>query len=200
MYTPGVNRIEDPDLILDLMRRYSFATIVSVADGAPIATHLPILVEPGDPVTLYGHIARANSHWRSLAAGSNCLAIFAGPHGYISPRWYENAPSVPTWNYVSVHASGHSEVIEDEAQALDHLEKMISTFDPTLAEGQPESIDRAYLKRLLPGIAVFKITVDHIDAKAKLSQNKPEEDRLRVKEQCLTSTEPDYQAMGHMMS
>src|SRR5580693_6113295 len=155
MYVPSYHRIEDHELILELMRKHSFATLVTVADGAPVATHLPVLVESGEPVVLAAHMARQNQQWKSLAS-SEVLAIFAGPHGYVSPRWYETTPNVPTWNYVSIHARGQAEIVEDAAEALSHLERMISTFDPSLGKAQPESVDRDYIKRLLPGVVVFR--------------------------------------------
>ena len=148
---------------------------------------------------LLGHIARANPHWRVWHSNPASLVIFAGPHGYISPRWYESRPNVPTWNYVSVHAAGRIEIIEGDEAALEHLERMVRTFDPNLGELQPESMDRDYLRKLLPGIVLFRVTVDRIDAKAKLSQNKSEADRNGVRTQYVGSTLPDELQMGQLM-
>ncbi len=199
MYIPTANRIDDPELIVELMRQNPFATVVSVVEGVPVATHLPILVEPGEPMLLLGHIARANPQWKCWAANSSILVIFAGAHGYVSPRWYESRPNVPTWNYVSVHVAGKVEIIEGDEQALAHLERMVGTFDPNLAELQPDSMDRAFLRKLLPGIVVFRIAVDRVDAKAKLSQNKSEADQRGVREQFLASGDSDGQKMALLM-
>jgi len=199
MYIPSANKIEDPRLIVELMRQNPFATLVSVADSVPVATHLPILVGSEDPVVLCGHIARQNQHWKALASNQDSLVIFAGPHGYVSPRFYESRPNVPTWNYVSIHAYGSVELIDDEESALEHLEWMVGTFDPSLGESQPESMDKSFLKKLLPGIVVFRILVHRIDAKAKLSQNKPEADQIAVKHRFRASDDPDENKMAAMM-
>jgi len=200
MYIPAVNRIDDRDLIVEIMQKNSFATLVSTVEGEPVATHLPVLVEPGDPLVLMAHIARANSQWRTFSGDSNALVIFSGPHGYVSPRWYESRPNVPTWNYVSVHAYGPVEIIEDEELALAHLKTMVETFDPTLSELQPDSMDTEYHRELLRGIVVFRITVERVDAKAKLNQNKSEADRSAVRTRYETSDLADEREMGAMMS
>jgi transcriptional regulator len=200
MYIPAVNRIDDRDLIVEIMQKNSFATLVSTVEGEPVATHLPVLVEPGDPLVLMAHIARANSQWRTFSGDSNALVIFSGPHGYVSPRWYESRPNVPTWNYVSVHAYGPVEIIEDEELALAHLKTMVETFDPTLSELQPDSMDTEYHRKLLRGIVVFRITVERVDAKAKLNQNKSEADRSAVRTRYETSDLADEREMGAMMS
>ena len=200
MYIPAVNRIDDRDLIVEIMQKNSFATLVSTVEGEPVATHLPVLVEPGDPLVLMAHIARANSQWRTFSGDSNALVIFSGPHGYVSPRWYESRPNVPTWNYVSVHAYGPVEIIEDEELALAHLKTMVETFDPTLSELQPDSMDTEYHRKLLRGIVVFRITVERVDAKAKLNQNKSGADRSAVRTRYETSDLADEREMGAMMS
>src|SRR5205807_1335826 len=113
MYIPAA--FAEPDLrkLHDFIERHSFGMLVSSVDGAPFATHLPFLLDRdgGPHGTLIGHMARANPHWRE-AAGQTGLAIFSGPHAYVSPSWYEAEQVVPTWNYTAVHASGRIQVIE----------------------------------------------------------------------------------------
>src|SRR6266852_4343511 len=104
MYIPKPFEITDTAWCHALMRAQSFAAMITADDaGVPFATHLPILVDParGPLGTLRGHVARANPHWRYLAAGRPTLVIFAGAHAYVSPSWYATHPSVPTWNYVA---------------------------------------------------------------------------------------------------
>jgi len=199
MYIPTAHKIDDPELIVELMRQNSFATLISVVDGVPVATHLPVLVEAGDPIVLCAHIARQNQQWKVLASEPESLVIFAGPHGFVSPRFYESRPNVPTWNYVSIHAYGKVELIEDPDEAIEHLERMVNTFDPTLAELQPDSTDREFYRSKLPGIVFFKITVTRIDAKAKLNQNKSESDRMAVRDRYLISEDGDEIKMGKLM-
>lgn len=199
MYIPAANKIEDPIAAIEAMRRNPFATLVSIADSEPVATHVPLIVKNGESVVLCGHIARQNSQWRSWNQGVKVLAIFSGPHGYVSPRYYVSRPNVPTWNYVSVHAYGLIEIVEDESEAIEHLEELVSTFDPGLADVQPESMDRAFFKRLLPGVVVFRVHVDRIQAKAKLSQNKSEADQLSVWRQFTDSTDEVERRMAELM-
>ena len=200
MYIPSAHKIDDSELIVDLMRQNPFAILVTTIDGVPVATHLPILVEGTDPIILCGHMARQNQQWKSLTGGSESLIIFSGPHGYVSPRFYESHPNVPTWNYVTIHAYGTVDLIEDDAEALEHLQRIVSTFDPSLGEALPDSTDPAFYQRLLPGIVAFRFTVTRMDAKAKLNQNKAEPDRLAVKARYEASDVPDEQSMFGLMN
>ena len=149
---------------------------------------------------LMGHMARANSHWETLKSTNSSIVIFEGPHGYVSPNWYETRPNVPTWNYVSVHAYCRSEIIDNEECALAHLRTMVNLFDPSLEASQPESMDPEYHRKMLRGLVVFRLTVERIDAKAKLNQNKQDVDRSAVKARYLASDIPDEIKMGQMMS
>ena len=124
MYTPGFNRIDDRDLLIEAMRAYFFAILVGPPSGSqsgqedatPLtATHLPLVVKDEGPHGLLeGHFARANRHWQTLA-GRETLVVFSGPHSYVSPTLYVDPLSVPTWNYIAVHAYGTLELVEDEA-------------------------------------------------------------------------------------
>lgn len=198
MYIPGAFRIEDQSLIHEIVRANAFATLVTTLDGEPWATHLPILLATeGEEDILVGHVAKANPHWRAFGAKS--LAIFAGPHGYVSPSWYETRPNVPTWNYVAVHAYGTPELVDDPIWSVRHLQQMVHIFDPNLSESHPESTQEEFLQKKLAGLVAFRMPVDRWDAKAKLNQNKPESDRLAVRERYLASERSDEQAMAQLM-
>jgi len=113
MYVPSHFRVADPSTIQTLIRDNSFGTLVSSGAGAPVATHLPFLLRTsGESLELAGHIARTNPQADALSGGEELLAIFQGPHAYISPRWYTEG-AVPTWNYQSVHCYGIPTVISD---------------------------------------------------------------------------------------
>jgi len=198
MYIPSAFKIEDISLIHEIVRANAFATLVTTLDGEPWATHLPILLaEEGGKDILVGHVAKANPHWRAF--GLKSLAIFAGPHGYVSPSWYATQPNVPTWNYVSVHAYGTPEIVDDSDWAVEHLRHMVHAFDPTLGETNPESTEEDFLRKKLAGLVAFRMPVDRWEAKAKLNQNKPESDRLAVRDRYLTSELTDEQAMARFM-
>src|SRR5262245_35101125 len=130
MYVPA--HFAEPDLIKlhEAIECYSFATLVSQSGGEPFASHLPLLLDRdrGSCGMLIGHMARANPQWQD-AAGQRVLAVFSGPHAYISPTWYEAEKVVPTWNYVAVHAYGRLELIEDGGEAEGVLRRTIGTYE-----------------------------------------------------------------------
>lgn len=199
MYVPTAFRMEDLAQVREVVRQYPFGILVSVIEGEPFATHLPVLLESenaGD--VLYAHVAKANPHWRAF--GSPALVIFVGPHGYVSPSWYETRPNVPTWNYLAVHAHGTPVTLDDPEVASAHLRKMVATFDPHLGETHPESISEDAVNRLQNGVVVFKMPVTRWEGKAKLNQNRAEVDRLAVRERYRRSAIPDEQAMSGYMT
>jgi transcriptional regulator len=109
MYVPEHFRETDTDKLFDLIEAFGFATLVSSAPEGPFVSHVPLLLDRrrGERGTLVGHVARANPHWRYLEANLGTVAIFTGPHCYVSPSWYAPRPAnVPTWNYAVVHARG----------------------------------------------------------------------------------------------
>jgi transcriptional regulator len=183
MYMPPHFVEERPDIIADFIARHGFATLVTTGDAGLMASHLPLLYEPdaGGHGRLLGHLARNNPQVRDLAGGREALAIFQGPHAYVSPTWYATQPSVPTWNYAVVHAYGTAEAITDPAAMNDLLDRLTRTYEAgrepawRLAE-QPER----YIAGMQRGIGAFAIAVTRLEAKFKLSQNRNEEDRRRV--------------------
>ncbi len=183
MYVPQHFAETDVARLHALIHAHAFATLVSVIDYAPFATHVPLLLdaERGPLGTLVGHVARANPHWQSFDGRSPALAIFHGPHAYVSPRWFASAPNVPTWNYEVVHASGAPRVQDDPAVVRALLERSAAVFeagakDPwTLA-----SVTENYVAGAQRGIVAFEIPIERLEGKWKLSQNKPEADRAGV--------------------
>ena len=162
-----------------IVRAYPFATLIS---GDLDATFAPIVWESdGDTRTLIGHLARRGTHAPAMRTGGPVLAIFAGPHGYISPSWYEEKPEVPTWDYIAAHVRGRLEMLdEDEAQEM-VLRRTIEVVEAGFQ--RPWSIDDAQegrVRMLLPFIRSFRIHVDTIEGTTKLSQTHPESDRARV--------------------
>ena len=197
MYTPAAFEENDLALLHSLMRQYSFATLVTVAAGVPIASHLPFLLDiVGDGMgTLRAHLARANPQWQNFCDGAEALVIFQGPHAYISPAGYESLPNVPTWNYAAVHAYGIPSLLNDEdTSAL--LRDSVAFYDPN-----PDVLDMPdeYVRRIQPGVVGFEIPIARLEGKRKMSQNKSDADRAGVIAALRASGSPENLAVAAEM-
>jgi transcriptional regulator len=181
MYVPAAFAELDLTRLHDFIEQHSFGLLVSQVDGLPFATHLPFLLEraTGPHGTLVGHMARANPQWRNVA-GQTVLAIFSGPHAYVSPTWYEAEQVVPTWNYTAVHACGRVQIVEDESTLREIVREMVRVYEQALP--QPWSFDptSTFVKRMLAQIVGFRIEIEKIEGKWKLNQNHPVERRKKV--------------------
>ncbi|HYB57880.1 MAG TPA: FMN-binding negative transcriptional regulator [Alphaproteobacteria bacterium] len=180
MYIPKGFEVEDLATLHGFMEEHSFAILTGALDGAPFATHLPLLIdrERGEKGTIVGHIARANSHGKILDGKTPALAIFSGPHAYVSPSWYASKDVVPTWLYTVVHAYGRPRVSADPAQVRALLERMVRLFE----SGSPRpwqlaSQREAYLEGMQKAIIAFEMPIERIEGKFKLNQIKSEADR-----------------------
>jgi len=180
MYVPKHFDTTDREAIAALIRARGFATLITVLDNAPFATHCPLLYDAaaGPHGTLYGHIARANPQWQHFSGGE-ALAIFHGPHAYVSPSWYGQHPSVPTWNYVAVHAYGTPRLLED-GKARELLQRLVSVYEAADSDWSIAALPEGYMSGMLRGIVAFEIPLSRLEAKSKLSQNRGTEDRKRV--------------------
>jgi len=179
MYIPSFNKFEDQQQAVAFMQRYSFATIVTVKDGVPSATHLPFLVEERDnKVVLSSHFAKANPQSADIL-NSAVLVIFTEPHAYISPKHYEKEQSVPTWNYLAVHAYGKCTLLEDADQKAALLKETINYYDADYLK-QWDGLPDMYKQNMMKGIVGFEIVVDDLQAKKKLSQNRTDVERENI--------------------
>ena len=183
VYVPAHFAETRPEVLSEFIQAHNFGILVSTGPEGAIASHIPFLYDPerGPHGTLWGHLAKANPQLRDLAAGCEALAIFEGPHGYISPRWYATHPAVPTWNYSIVHAYGTVEPIADAAE----LERLVARLaehheagaaPPWRLADQPEK----YRAGMIRGISGFGIRITRLEGKFKLSQNRDATDRARV--------------------
>ena len=201
MYIPNAFRKDDLEQLVAFMRANSFATLVSVLDGAPFASHIPLLVRrQEDVVQLIGHLAKPNPQWKAFGSGES-LAIFTGPHAYISPSLYEKRESVPTWNYIAVHAYGipRTLTLADSPQALEEaLNGLIEAYDPSY-RSQWDELSEKYREGMMNGIVAFEMTVTRLEGKYKLSQNRGQADQRRVAQSLLQSTDPTISGVGGAM-
>ena len=177
LYVPAHFRVDDPEALYEFVARNAFGTLVSSGPSGLDISHIPFLPErdADGAVRLLGHVARATAQWQALEGASHLVAIFQGPHGYVSPSWYRDHPSVPTWNYAVVHAHGKARLM-DEPELHDLVVRLSNTYEagrpaPWRATGLPAS----YVDTLLKAIVGFEITVQRLEGKFKLSQNRPAE-------------------------
>ena len=182
LYTPSHFSTQDRAAIARLMHAHAFATLVTPTALEPMVSHLPLLLVPGcEPHgTLLGHFARANPQWQK-ARDVESIAIFHGPHAYISPSWYSQPERmVPTWNYATVHAHGMLEMVDDPAAAQGVIDALVQRFEGT--REAPWTFKREERERnaLMGAIQPFRMRIRRIDAKFKLSQNRSSDDRARV--------------------
>jgi transcriptional regulator len=198
VYLPSSFAESDPARLAALIERHGFGVLFSQHDGHPFATHLPLLYErePGPHGTLLGHMARANPQWRT-AAGQRVLAVFSGPHAYVSPAWYEARDVVPTWNYVAVHVEGVLETIDDESGTVELLTRMVRQYEGD--EGWSFAADDRYVGQLTKQIVAFRIPIDRIEGKWKLSQNQPRERQEKVARALARRSDADSQAIARLI-
>lgn len=177
MYTPKFNQVHERTVLIEAMRRYSFAIVFGGREA--MATHLPLLVkEEREHVVLEGHFAKANPHWAQLA-GSDALVVFPGPHSYVSPSLYTEPLSVPTWNYIAIHAHGTLELIEDEAAKNRLVEELAALHEPAYVE-RWRTMPEGFRRTMLAGIVGFRMPIERVEGKFKLSQNRAAEERRNV--------------------
>jgi transcriptional regulator len=194
MYIPKHFEQMDERALWDFIDAHAFGTLITAVDAAPFASHLPFLCDRATR-TLHCHVARANPHWLKVADCAPVLAIFAGPHGYISPTWYVD-PGVPTWNYAVVHVVGEARSVDDPAHTRRHVEALAAKFE----RGRAAPWVPDYDPRRLSGIVGIEIRVGKIEGKFKLSQNRSAADRAAVVAQLAASGSDNDQALARLMA
>lgn len=177
--------LDDVEAVRDLVRENPWCTFVSAVDGAgPVASHYPVLLdEDAEGVVLLSHMGRPDEELHQLGRHP-VLAIVQGPHGYVSPSWYGYRPNVPTWNFAVAHLRGVPQVLSDE-ENLRVLDRLVTRFervlpDPHLLHATAEN--SAYAHRIVRGTVGFRLRIDHMEAKEKMNQDKPEESVVRIME------------------
>ncbi|AME06274.1 FMN-binding negative transcriptional regulator [Bacillus siamensis] len=167
MYIPAPFQLSEAEAY-DVIKEYGFAALFSTAGGMPYATHLPLMMSK-DNQCLYGHFALPNPQWKEIE-GQSVLAVFQGPHCYISPKWYETNQAVPTWNYVAVHVYGEAELL-DEEETVHSMGDLVLKYESPDSPYKLEDVDAKFLSGMNKGVKGFKIKISKIEGQAKLSQN-----------------------------
>jgi transcriptional regulator len=200
MYIPPHFAAATPTWAHEIIEQNEFATLITVADGAPFLGYLPLLLDRGRGRlgTLIGHLARANPQWQHLAAGS-AVASFVGPHAYVSPTWYAPRPgNVPTWNYVAVQARGTARLIEAGRPTLEVVQRLTSRYETSGA--YRVDLDADELNRMARAIVAFELEIEQLDCKLKLSQNRSDADRQEVVRQLASGEDHGGQGVASWMA
>lgn len=180
MYIPELYRNENRAAITDFLQKNSFGILVNQTDGKLWATHIPMLLVVNDSgnEVLQGHISKENPQWKSFKTDNKILAIFSGPHAYISSSWYDH-DNVPTWNYGAVHIYGTVKILE-ESDALQSLKTLVDKYEAT--SENPTRIEELSKKtmRQVRGIVAFEIAISEIQAVHKMSQNRDEKNYANI--------------------
>lgn len=180
MYIPELYRNENRAAITDFLKKNSFGILVNQTDGKLWATHIPMLLVVNDSgnEVLQGHISKENPQWKSFKTDNKILAIFSGPHAYISSSWYDHE-NVPTWNYSAVHIYGTVKILE-ESDAIQSLKTLVDKYEAT--SENPTRIEELSKKtmRQVRGIVAFEIAISEIQAVHKMSQNRDEKNYANI--------------------
>ncbi|MBL0122158.1 MAG: FMN-binding negative transcriptional regulator [Betaproteobacteria bacterium] len=200
MYTPAHFAESDGERVAAIIERYGFATLISAAGENVHITHAPLLLDRdrGPQGTLVGHIARTNPHATALADGDTVTALFHGPHGYVSPTWYE-APGVPTWNYAAVHVHGTVRRVDDAGAKWQIITRLSAQYETGSANPWNPELKKEQWWKMLDAIVGFEIAITAVEAKFKLSQNRPRKDQENVIARFGADAHPDSHAMAAMM-
>ena len=186
MYIPQANKEDRLSVLHQLMEDQPFASLITVGSSGLFASHIPMVLEQnGGMGVLKGHLSRANTQWRDYNPSVEALAIFSGPQHYITPTWYpekeETGRVVPTWNYVVVHAYGPLKVIEDGEWLMAHLQRLTGIHEAeSSVPWKVSDAPAGYVASQIKGIVGLEMVIERLEGKWKVSQNRPEKDRIGV--------------------
>jgi transcriptional regulator len=200
VYIPAAFAESDTAKVHEFIRQYGFGVLTSHGERGLIASHLPLLLDAdaGPHGHLFGHMARANPQWRDVRG--EVMAIFSGPHAYVSPSWYQEGGTVPTWNYVAVHAYGSFHLVEERDRLLDILRRSVLTYESPRPEPWPFDESASHVEKMLGAIVGFRIEITRLEGKWKLSQNHSDERRRKVMRAMEAHPDENSQAIARLMS
>jgi transcriptional regulator len=202
MYIPESFRVTDETLVFSFIERYDFAALItSTPTAGGLVTHLPLFLQhSGEHAVLLGHVSRANQQWQHFDGSTKSLAIFRGPHTYVSPHWYQSSPAVPTWNYAVVHVHGCPRAVEDRHHTAAILDHLLAKYEGH--RSQPwhlRDLSPDYYEHMVQQIVGFEMPIDQIEAKFKLGQNRSRTDREGTMNGLLEEGTADSAALAAFM-
>ncbi len=180
MYVPAHFAVRDTQIpLFELIETHAFGLLLSHEAGAFNGSHIPFLLErpgataaAGETGRLVCHLAAANGQAAALD-GREVLCVFQGPHGYVSPRWYQKKPAVPTWNYMAVHVYGRATVTREPARLREIVDRLSKTYEPAEGGWRLDDEPDSFVDAMLRGIVGVEIAITRLEGKFKLSQNRP---------------------------
>jgi transcriptional regulator len=198
MYVPASFAVSDEKTLDSFIERYEFATLTSSSSTGLVASHIPIMLRrSAGKAVLVGHVARANDQWRQFDGNAEALAIFHGPHVYVSPTWYATTPAVPTWNYAAVHVYGKPRAREEGDFTAAALRDLVARHEVCRAKPwRTEDLARDSFEKLAKAIVAFEMPIDRIEGKFKLGQNRSQDDRVGMLEGLDAEKSPDADALA----
>lgn len=198
MYVPASFAISDEKTLESFIERYDFATLTSSSSTGLVASHIPIMLRPvAGKAVLIGHVARANDQWRQFDGKAEALAIFHGPHAYISPTWYSTSPAVPTWNYAAVHVYGKPRAREEGDFTAAALRDLVARHEGFRAKPwRMEDLASDFYEKLARAIVAFEMPIHRIEGTFKLGQNRSQDDRAGMLEGLDAEKSPDAEALA----
>jgi transcriptional regulator len=201
VYIPPAFKVTDSAKLEEVITSNSFGTLISRDGDSVFASHLPFLYRPqqGANGKLLCHMARANRHWKLFNETDEVLAIFYGPHAYISPSWYVAHAAVPTWNYVTVHVYGRARLLEAEKDINEVLNQTVEKHEATMPQPWTPNLPEEMRVKLQQAIVAFEIEITRIEGKFKLGQNRSPEDREKMLNALKTSDEPESNRLAQVM-
>lgn len=207
LYIPPAFRETNPAVLQAEIRRIGFCSLTTAGTDGPLISHLPVILDSsiGPLGQLRCHVARANPQWRDSDLSKSALAVFMGPDAYISPSWYpskqEHGKAVPTWNYVAICARGRLEIVTDRDALMAHVTELSELREAAFPEPwQVADAPADYMDKQLRAIVGFRLTIEALEGKIKLSQNRSEADRASVAETLTASSDPKAHDVGAMMN
>jgi transcriptional regulator len=206
LYIPPAFRETDPAVLHDRIKAIGFGSVTTVGPDGPLISHVPVALDTtiGPLGQIRCHVARANPQWRDSDFSKPALAVFMGPDTYVSPSWYpskqEHGKAVPTWNYVAICARGRIETFDDRDALAAHVAELSERHEAAFPEPwQVSDAPADYMEKQLRAIVGFRFTIEALEGKLKLSQNRSEADRVSVAAALAASPDPQARDIGVMM-
>lgn len=199
MYIPKSFSVTDQKVLYDWIEHWSFGKLATCQRGHLELNSYPFLLDR-DRGELLAHMARDNNQWQSLIMADDLVVCFDGPHGYVSPSWYSRPNGVPTWNFLSVQVRGKAELIKTEAESISVLERLSDFNEERYGEGwKLTELDDDLLPAMLKALVFFRIKIQKLEGKAKLSQNRSKMDRVGVIQKLIAKPATEQHELAALM-